>query len=90
VTTRDKLDGRVNELKTMSPLPGLFGVIGSLHVSHLPWSPNWSSANNFPDSWSHTFVTETPVLDVVRLIPASMLSSQTSPAEFVSRVKRRE
>ena len=40
MSTRDELDGGVNELQTVSPLPGLFGVIGSLHVSDLPWSPD--------------------------------------------------
>jgi len=40
MSTGDKLDGRVNEFETVSPLPSLFGVIGCFHIPDLPWPPD--------------------------------------------------
>ncbi len=62
VTARDELDGRIDELHAVCPSFGHLGVVGCIEEADLPWAVH--------------LVSETPVLDVVRLITTCVLASE--------------
>jgi hypothetical protein len=61
------LDRGIDKLQSVSPTSGLLGVVGSRESSDLPLSVH--------------FVTETPELDVVRLVSSSVLTTKVRPAK---------
>lgn len=81
-STRHQLYARVDELQAVCPHFGLFRVLGLIRLADLPRSPDYTSARKYDDYRNPlpTLVAQSPVLDVVGLVPARVLSTQVGPA----------
>jgi hypothetical protein len=100
VATRDELDGRVDQTQRVGPTGGLFGVVGGREVADLPRSVHcqgdfrvqrsYKSISSASTGDRLTLVTETPELDIMRLVPSRMLSPQISPAAHHTNVTQGE
>jgi hypothetical protein len=98
VATRDELDGWVDQPQGVGPTGGLFGVVCRGEVADLPRSVHceddirvqrsYKSISSASTGDRLTLVTETPELDIVRLVPSRMLSPQISPAAHHTQTQR--